>query len=250
MSEFSPNHLAKAAQRGEPSYVWRAGQERRFRMVQQWAAERLQGRVFEDGCGVGAYIEHFEQSGSKVIGMDIEMPRCLESRRFSEAIFCGAGESLPLPSNSMDLVFNNEVIEHVQNDRQAISEMVRILKPGGRLIFFCPNRWYPFETHGLYWKHKYHFGNKLFINYLPRRWRDKLCPHVNVYTRGDLEKLFTDMPIRFIHRSVIFGAYDNIIQRHPRFGKFLRHFLQSLEGSFLQVFGLSHFWVVEKTARD
>jgi len=46
---------------------------------------------------------------------------------------------------------------------------------------------------------------------------------------------------------VIFGAYDNIIERHPNFGKLLRAVLQGLEGSFLQVFGLSHFWVVEKT---
>ena len=45
---------AKAAQRGEPSYVWRAGQERRLEMIRQAAGERAGGRVLEDGCGVGA----------------------------------------------------------------------------------------------------------------------------------------------------------------------------------------------------
>jgi len=242
-----PENLAKAAQRGEPSYVWRAGQDRRFKMIEAWAGSRMQGRVFEDGCGVGAYVQRFVEAGSHLTGMDIELPRCLEARRFSEMIFCGAGEALPLRSDSMDLVFNNEVIEHVQNDRQAIAEMVRTTKPGGRVIFFCPNRWYPFETHGIYWNGKYHFGNKLFVNYLPRVLRDKLCPHVNVYTRRDLEKLFAGLPVKFIHRAVVFGAYDNIIERHPKFGKVLRALLQGLEGSPLQVFGLSHFWVVEKT---
>ena len=44
----------------------------------------------------------------------------------------------------------------------------RVGKPGGRAVIFCPNRGYPFETHGIYWNGKYHFGNKFFVNYLPR----------------------------------------------------------------------------------
>ncbi|MEA4811407.1 MAG: class I SAM-dependent methyltransferase [Anaerolineaceae bacterium] len=246
MPPLIPENLAKAAQRGEPSHVWRSGQERRFKMIEKWADERMQGQVFEDGCGVGAYVKRFVQAGSHLTGMDIEWPRCQEARHFSEKIFCAAGEALPMPANSMDLIFNNEVIEHVQDDRKAVAEMVRTVKPGGRIIFFCPNRWYPFETHGLYWKGKYHFGNKLFINYLPRPLRNKLCPHVRAYTKRDLEKLFEGLPVKFVHRSVVFGAYDNIIERKPRFGRILRAVLQGLEGSFLQVFGLSHFWVVEK----
>ena len=46
--------------------------------------------------------------------------------------------------------------------------------------------------------------------------------------------------------SAVFGAYDNIIQRHPAFGKALRAVLQSLEKTPLRVLGLSHFWVIEK----
>ncbi len=46
--------LAKAALRGEPSYVWRAGQERRLEMILAAAGERAAGRVLDDGCGVGA----------------------------------------------------------------------------------------------------------------------------------------------------------------------------------------------------
>jgi hypothetical protein len=114
------------------------------------------------------------------------------------------------------------------------------------MVLFCPNRGYGFETHGIYIKRKYHFGNIPLVNYLPRCWRDKLAPHVNVYTRADLMRLFKELPVRFITRRTIFGAYDNIISRYPRLGKALRAVLQALEKTPLQVFGLSHFWVVEK----
>ena len=77
--------------------------------------------------------------------------------------------------------------------------------------------------------------------------RDKLAPHVNIYTRRDLEKLFEGLPVKYILRSAVFGAYDNIIQRHPAAGKILRGTLQSLEKTPLRVLGLSHFWVIEKT---
>jgi len=43
------------------------------------------------------------------------------------------------------------------------------------------------------------------------------------------------------------GAYDNVIARRPRLGNLLRSILQTLEHTPLQVLGLSHFWVVEKT---
>lgn len=138
------------------------------------------------------------------------------------------------------------MLEHVEDDHAAIREMVRVLRPGGRIVLFCPNRGYPFETHGIYWRGKYHFGNKLFVNYLPRAWRDKLAPHVEIYTRRDLAKLFTGLPVRFVSRRTVFGAYDNIIARYPALGRVLRFFLQALEKTPLQRFGLSHFWVIEK----
>jgi hypothetical protein len=113
-------------------------------------------------------------------------------------------------------------------------------------VLFCPNRGYPFETHGHYWKGKYHFGNTPLINWLPRAWRNKLAPHVEVYTRKDLERLFEGLPVKYVEQRTIFGAYDNIIERKPRFGKVLRSALQALERTPLQRLGLSHFWVVEK----
>jgi SAM-dependent methyltransferase len=241
-----PQDLDKAAQRGEPSHVWRAGQERRFSMLLEAAGERLQGKVLVDGCGVGTYLSKLVPLSGMAVGLDIELPRVQESLEFTPNVFCAAGENVPLTSDSFDLVFSHEVLEHVQDDQKAISEMVRVLKPGGRIVLFCPNRGYPFETHGHYWKGKYHFGNTPLINWLPRPLRNRLAPHVEVYTRKDLASLFDGLQVTFVERRTIFGAYDNIIERKPRFGKALRSVLQALEKTPLQRMGLSHFWVVEK----
>ena len=245
---MSERNFDKAALRGEPSYVWRAGQQRRLEMIIHAAGERIQGKILENGCGVGMYVEHLAPFGGTVIGLEYDFERASEARINSPDILNAAGESLPLPSATFDLILSHEVIEHVQNDRSAICEMIRILKAGGRAVVFCPNRGYPFETHGIYWKGKYYFGNKLFVNYLPRTLRDKLAPHVRVYSTSDMRKLFEGLPVTLIEQTIIFGAYDNIIARFGSLGKNLRGVLQFLEKTPLKIIGLSHFWVVEKTA--
>ncbi len=241
-----PRDLQKAALRGEPSYVWRDGQRRRLAMVLNAAGERTNGNLLVDGCGVGMYLHHLSPDFAHAVGLDIEFERLQEAQALEPKVVNGVGEDLPFPTNSFDLVLSHEVLEHVQDDQATINEIVRILKPGGRLVLFCPNRGYPFETHGVYWRGKYHFGNIPLVNYLPRRWRDKLAPHVNVYTRRDLKRLFAGLPVKFVTRTTVFGAYDNIIARHPKWGKLLRGVLQWLEKTPFRRLGLSHFWVVEK----
>jgi SAM-dependent methyltransferase len=244
---MTERNLEKAALLGEPSYVWRAGQQRRLDMIVRAAGERLHGRVLENGCGVGMYVGKLAGLGSRVTGLEYDFERATEAKVRSQQIVNAAGESLPFPASTFDLILSHEVIEHVRDDRQAVRDMVRALRPGGRIVIFCPNRGYPFETHGIYWRGKYHFGNKLFVNYLPRRWRDRLAPQVRTYSSKDLEILFADLSIGFIERSVIFGAYDNLIARFGVVGKALRAVFQFLEKTPLQALGLSHFWVVEKT---
>jgi len=241
-----PRDLDKAALRGEPSYVWRAGQQRRLEMVRDAAGLLITGRVLENGCGVGMYAERLAVEGGQVVGLEYDFERAGEARARCQCVVNAAGEHLPFPGECFDLVLSHEVLEHVQDDRAALAEMARVLKKGGRLALFVPNRGYPFETHGIYWRGRYRFGNIPLINYLPRRWRDNLAPHVRVYARADLERMFADLPVRFVERRVIFGAYDNIIARWPSLGRLLRALLQALERTPLRVFGLSHFWVVEK----
>lgn len=210
------------------------------------AGLRIQGRVLENGCGIGMYVQRLSAHGGQVIGLEYDLGRAQQARQVSSSITNAAGEALPYENESFDLILSHEVLEHVQDDRQAVQEMVRVLRPGGRAVIFVPNRGYPFETHGIYWRGRYRFGNIPLVNYLPRKLRNRLAPHVRVYTAGDLESLFDALPVRCIQHTIIYGAYDNIIARFPTAGRLLRSLLQWLERTPLKIFGLSHFWVVEK----
>ena len=238
--------LEKAALRGEPSYVWRAGQQRRLEMILSAAGDHLSGRVLENGCGVGMYLEHLAPHTGSIFGLEYDLPRAREAHKNSANLVNAASEQLPFGAAAFDAILSHEVLEHVRDDGGAMQEMVRVLKPGGVILLFVPNRGYPFETHGIYWHGRYHFGNIPLVNYLPARWRNILAPHVRVYTRRDLERLIAHMPVRVRYQYIFFGAYDNIINRFPTLGRLLRSLLQGLEQSPLKIFGLSHFWVIEK----
>jgi len=235
-----------AAARGEPSYVWRAGQERRLALINRYAP--LTGRrVLEVGCGLGMYTAQYRRRFTPdVEAFDVEFARVAQARITTPHALIAAGEAMPYPANTFDVVIANEVIEHVADDRAAVAEMVRVCRPGGRIVTFCPNRWYPVEQHGHYWRGQYHFGNTPLINYLPDRWRNRLAPHVRTYTRRSLLRLFAGQPVRIVRYTRIFGGYDNIIARAGAAGRLLRAALYALEETPLRVLGLSHLLVVEK----
>lgn len=235
----------KAATRGHPSYLWREGQERRLAMVLRWAP--LQGkRVLDVGCGVGVYAAAFGRYTPQAFGIEVDFARAANARERGVEVIQAAGEALPFRVGSFDLVFSHEVIEHVRDDAGAAAEMARVTASGGRVVIFCPNRWYPWETHGHYWKGEYRFGNTPIINYLPDGLRNRLAPHVRAYSSRRLRRLFSRLPMRVVHHTQIYPGYDNLTARRPRLGRVLRRLTYLLERTPLRILGLSHLLVLEK----
>jgi SAM-dependent methyltransferase len=236
---------ATAIERGRPSYSWRYGQDRRLEMVRQHVD--LDGaRILDVGCGIGAYVRRFRRFSEDVHGIEVEPERVAEASLDLPNIVIGVGERLPYPDDHFDLVFSNEVIEHVDDDRATAAEMVRVTKPGGVIVAFAPNRLYPFETHGAYFGQRYVFGNIPFINWLPDPLRGRFVPHVRAYTGRGIRALFARQPVRLVHHRVIYPGFDNISARYPVLGRVLRRALYVAERTRLHVFGLSHFIVLRK----
>jgi SAM-dependent methyltransferase len=237
------------ATRGCPSFTWRAGQERRFRMIRRWASP-AGCRVLDVGCGVGTYTAAFRRETPHVFGVEVELERAREARGQVPGIVQAIGERLPFASGSFDLILSHEVLEHVTDDRACAEEMVRVVRPGGRIVLFVPNRLYPFETHGIFWRGRYRFGNIPLVNYLPDRLRDRLVPHVRAYTGRSLRRLFAGLPVRWVCHTCIFPGYDRLAARSSLLARLLRRLTYTLEHTPLCALGLSHFLVLERRAND
>lgn len=103
-------------------------------------AEIQPGTLVADiGAGTGFITEGLLRMGAKIIAIDQSMTMLEElDRKFNHNsnITCLIGESahLPLPDDTVDYVFANMYLHHTHSPSDAIKEMVRIIKPGGKLI--------------------------------------------------------------------------------------------------------------------
>jgi SAM-dependent methyltransferase len=218
-------------------------------MVRRWT-ELRDRRVLDVGCGVGMYTDAFLRETPNVFGVEIERDRALEARVRTKGVVQVLGEQLPFADETFDVVFSQEVLEHVADDRACVREMARLARPQGYVVIFAPNRLYPFETHGVFWRGRYHFGNVPLVNWLPTKLRDRLAPHVRAYTSQDLRRLLEGLPLHIIHHSQIYPGYDSVVARAPKLGRALRSLTYALERTQLRVFGLSHFLVAEKESSE
>ncbi|MBI2939915.1 MAG: class I SAM-dependent methyltransferase [Chloroflexi bacterium] len=230
---------------GHPSYVWRFGQDRRIALVQRWVPLENQ-RILDVGCGIGTYLQQFRNYSNAVYGVDVDAERVARASQLAPNVQVAPAETLPYPGESFDVVFLNEVIEHVKDDRQAIAEAVRVTAPGGHVVIYAPNRLYLFETHGVYLGKRYVFRLIPLVNYLPDALRNRFCPHVRAYTAGQIRGLFGGLPVELAIHTYVFPGFDNIVARSPTLGRLLRSVCYALEQTPLRCFGLSHLLIARK----
>lgn len=236
---------ADAARLGEPSYVWRFGQERRLELIRSHVP--LEGRrILDVGCGIGTYLRRFLDLSPHVFGIDVSLERLAQARPSLGNLVAAGGENLPFADGAFDVLVFNEVIEHVADDRRAIEEALRVLEDGGHAVIYAPNRLYPFETHGVYWRGRYRFGNVPLVNYLPKRYRDRLVPQARAYTASSIRRLWAGLPCRVVVHTYAYPGFDNVTARRPRVGRALRAVLYRAERTPARRFGLSHFVVLQK----
>jgi len=105
------------------------------------AAEHLRGcdSVLDVGCGEGQIARLAQYVGaSRVVGIDPTWAQLsVAVERGGEPTYCrGVADSLPFPSDAFDAVVACLVFEHIDAVDVALAEVGRVLKPGGRFLFF------------------------------------------------------------------------------------------------------------------
>lgn len=97
--------------------------------------------VLELGAGAGIVEQmNFRGKVARICGVDPD-ERVLQNPFLDEAKV-GFGESIPYENAQFDLVFADNVLEHLDNPLDVFSEVARVLKPGGQFIFKTPNAWH------------------------------------------------------------------------------------------------------------
>jgi SAM-dependent methyltransferase len=97
-------------------------------------------RVMDFGCGTGILFPELMVQGYRIIGVDLSLDMLQtggESPNVS--MVCGDGCFLPFAGTSFDAVFCRGSVHHVPDLQRAFQEIVRVLKPGGYLIFSEPS---------------------------------------------------------------------------------------------------------------
>lgn len=235
----------KRATLGHPSQVWTRGLERRLGLMRRYVA--LEGkRILDLGCGVGAFVRRLRQFSPYVYGVDVDAENVAKGGEEVPNLALAVGERLPFRDGVFDVVLLHEVLEHVTDDRATLREARRVLAPGGAVVVFCPNRLYPFETHGIFLGKKYVFGNVPLVNYLPDAVRNRLVPHARAYTARGLSRVYRAAGLRARVHTYVFPGFDHVAARRRAVGRALRWALYPFEKTPLRIFGLSHFVVLVK----
>jgi 2-polyprenyl-3-methyl-5-hydroxy-6-metoxy-1,4-benzoquinol methylase len=134
------------------------------------------GKILDVGCGDGFHLNLLRKYGQKswtLEGIDMDKRAIDKAEKSGLKVHRGSVESIDLPSDTYDMAFTIQTIEHVEKPDEVLKGIYRLLKPGGRLVIVTDN------TDSLDFKFfkKRYWGGYHF----PRHW--------NLFNKKSLSKL-------------------------------------------------------------
>lgn len=161
-------------------------------------------RVIDVGCGAGRHAFEAYRRGAEVIAFDQDANELAGVATMFDAMaaageapagataetVCGDALALPYPDHAFDCVIASEILEHVPADDAAITELVRVLEPGGQLVVTVP-RWLPERV---CWA-------------LSTEYHSNEGGHVRIYKADELRDKITGRGMRFTHRNHVHALH-------------------------------------------
>jgi SAM-dependent methyltransferase len=202
------------------------------------------------GCGNGAFTLPLGRQFTRTVGVDVEpirLQECSAKARDRAIVLQMSSEEMGFPAECFDLITAIEVIEHIVDLPKALREFARVLKPEGLLCITCPNRLFPFETHGIRWRGRELAGRFPLLPYFP--WLHSRLALARVFTLRGLDRLLVPLGFDRVKADFAFPTFE----RGSRMGRImrpLRNLVRLLERTPLRVLGVSIVVCYQKTSES
>jgi dolichol-phosphate mannosyltransferase len=170
----------------------RSWQRRRFHIIRGMVDGTSQ--ILDIGCGSSRILQSLPQA----VGLDMQIRKLRWLRAPGRQLVQGSLTALPFPDGTFDAVICSEVIEHIPTDVIDLSDMVRVLAPGGTLVLGTPDygRWI--------WR----FLEGLYKRVFPQGYATE---HINPYTRQGLRREIERLGL-VVHEVRYVGASEMIFK--------------------------------------
>lgn len=146
------------------------------------------GRVLDIGCGNGEFLLKLKRLGWSCQGVEFNQKAVAVCRAAQLDVFKGELTEAAFASDSFDLITAHHFIEHVAHPNKVMAEIVRLLKPGGKVLLRTPNS----QSLGRAW-----FGRYWFANDVPRHLILFSVKNMNmVALRHGLKCCFVKKPVK------------------------------------------------------
>ncbi len=217
-------HDRKIAGRAEEIWNWdspagRRRADRRGAFFVECAGLGPGKRALELGCGTGVFLERVARCGATIHAVDLSADLLAKARLRLAGVagvqlFRGNAEAMPFQGTTFDAIYGSSILHHL-NLEAALREVLRVLRPGGRIVFTEPNIWNPQIAYTFLIGPRERFGLS----------PDEMA-FSRFHARGVLLRLgFTDVSVRtfdFLHPS----TPPSLIERMAR----LTHVIEAIPG--------------------
>ena len=100
--------------------------------------KKIKGKLLDVGCAYGFFLKHVNSNGVETYGLDISKVAVKKASKFCKKISIQSACNICFKDNVFNCITAFDVLEHLENPQEFLSEVYRVLKPGGKLFHYTP----------------------------------------------------------------------------------------------------------------